>query len=119
MRQNPHSKVLMARPFASTLAQGHALQRTDRARTRMRVHSAPTVVGLRFAFPHPTLVDVHVVNVAGRRVRTLACGELCAGEHACFWDGFDDAGERCPAGGYVLRLETSGSLLTSRIVSLA
>lgn len=52
-------------------------------------------------------------------MRTLLHGELDAGEHACGWDGLDDAGRRCEAGDYVLRLETGGRLLTSRIVALS
>ena len=108
----------MARPIATALRPDHSFPRADRSRTRPRVHAASNVAGLRFAFPHPTLADVHVVDLTGRRVRTLACGELCAGEHECSWDGFDDDGSRCPTGSYVLRLETSGNLLSSRIVSL-
>jgi FlgD Ig-like domain len=108
----------MARPFAATLGHLHPVPRADRDRSRPRVQAAPFVAGLRFAFPHPTLADVYVVDASGRRVRTLASGEIDAGEHECGWDGFDDAGARCAPGDYRLRLETSGSLLTSRIVPL-
>lgn len=82
------------------------------------VRTVTAVVSLRFALPHPTLADVHVVDVAGNRVRTLACGELLAGEHEIGWDGSDETGSRCATGRYVLRLETGDRLLTSRVVSL-
>ncbi len=108
----------MARPFAATLGRLHPHPRAAREPSGLGLREAPVVAGLRFALPRPTLTDVHVVDAGGRRVRTLACGELAAGEHACGWDGFDDAGARCAPGSYVLRLETGGSLLTSRIVSL-
>ena len=100
----------------------HALTRllttADRARPYPPARRSPTVASLRFALPRPTLADVHVLDVTGQRVRTLAAGELAAGEHDCAWDGRDDRGARCAAGTYVLRLETNGSLLTSRIVAL-
>ena len=108
----------MARPIARAFGQSFPVSRADRSRPGQRVQVPQIVVGLRFAFPHPTLADVHVVDAVGDRVRTLACGELAAGEHECGWDGLDEAGARCAAGRYVLRLETGGMLLTSRVVSL-
>lgn len=101
----------------------HALTRllttADRARPFRPPHRPPAVASLRFALPRPAKADVHVLDLAGKRVRTLAAGELAAGEHDCTWDGHDENGARCAAGTYVLRLETNGSLLTSRIVALA
>lgn len=108
----------MARPIARAFGQSFPVSRADRSRPQERVQPPPIVVGLRFALPHPTHADVHVVDAAGNRVRTLVCGELAAGEHECGWDGLDEAGARCAAGRYVLRLETGGRLLTSRVVSL-
>lgn len=109
----------MAHPLVHALGHSLSVHRSERERPRPATRTVTTVAGLRFAFPRSTLADVHVLDGAGRRVRTLVSGELSAGEHECGWDGFDDAGRRCPAGAYVLRLETSGSLLTSRVVSLA
>jgi hypothetical protein len=111
----------MARPFAHALERPHSILAADRTRAHTRAHPFrnPVVAGLRFALPHLTDVDVHVLDSRGVRVRTLASGEHDAGEHECRWDGFDEAGARCTAGSYVLRLESGGSLLTSRIVALA
>lgn len=86
--------------------------------TRSAIRPA-VVAGLRFALPRATQADVHVLDLAGNRIRTLACGELGPGEHECTWDGLDEAGVSCRAGNYVLRLETDGSVLTSRIVAVA
>lgn len=108
----------MARPFTHTF--GRLFSGTDaRAASPVRSRLAAAVAGLRFALPRPMLVDVHVIDIQGNRVRTLACGEISAGEHECRWDGCDEAGARCSPGRYVLRLESTGSLLTSRVVSLA
>lgn len=108
----------MARPYVHALDRPHAILAADHRRIRPPAVHTTTVTALRFALPHPIVVDVHVLDMAGVRVRTLSCGELSAGEHECGWDGFDEAGSRCPTGSYVLRLETDGSLLTSRIVAL-
>ena len=108
----------MARPFAARLGLVPSVPRAASPSRSRRVQPFEIVAGLRFAFPYPTLADVHVVDDSGRRVRTLAAGELGAGEHECGWDGCSDSGERCSPGSYVLRLETGGSLLTSRVVFL-
>lgn len=109
----------MARSIARAFGQPISVARAERGLARPHAGEPAIVVGLRFAFPHPTLADVHVADAAGERVRTLACGELAAGEHECGWDGLDESGVRCAAGRYVLRLETSGRLLTSRVVLIA
>jgi len=108
----------MARPFAHALPGSHSISATQRIPPRAQAFRHPLVAGLRFALPHPTSVDVHVLDARGVRVRTLASGEHSAGEHQCGWDGLDESGARCAAGRYLLRLETAGSLLTSRIVAL-
>lgn len=108
----------MARPFAHTFGRMFS-GADDRARPVVRAKPSASVAGLRFALPRPMLVDVHVLDIAGNRVRTLACGEISAGEHECHWDGCDESGSRCRPGRFVLRLESSGSLLTSRVVALA
>ena len=93
--------------------------RAVRGRSAPQKGRAAFVAALRFALPRATQADVHVLDLAGNRIRTLACGELGAGEHECAWDGLDESGARCRTGHYVLRLETEGSLLTSRIVAVA
>lgn len=109
----------MARPIARALGHPIPFRAAGASSPRQAVRTAASVVNLRFALPRAALTDVHVVDERDRRVRTLACGELTAGEHAIVWDGLDESGARCPAGRYILRLETAGSLLTSRVVSLA
>jgi hypothetical protein len=109
----------MARSIARAFGQPLPVARAARTHPHSHAGEPVIVVGLRFAFPHPTLADVHVADAAGERVRTLACGELAAGEHECGWDGLDESGARCAAGRYVLRLESSGRLLTSRVVQIA
>lgn len=53
-------------------------------------------------------VRLLVYDVRGRRVRTLADGDLAAGSHAIRWDGEDDSGRRLASGIYACRLEFDG-----------
>jgi len=67
----------------------------------------PFVSSTRIAFtlPQRGRARLDVYDVAGRRVRTLADGELAAGRHDLAWDGRDDGGRRVAAGSYRYRLE--------------
>jgi endonuclease/exonuclease/phosphatase family metal-dependent hydrolase len=55
---------------------------------------------LRLALPQAADVDLKVYDVTGRIVRTLAAGQLPAGEHRVFWDGRDDVGAEAASGIY-------------------
>ncbi len=57
-----------------------------------------------------------IVDVRGRRVRTLWQAPLAAGEHRLGWDGRTDAGSRAPSGVYFLRLATPDETGTARVV---
>ncbi len=63
-----------------------------------------------------TTVRLDVIDVAGRRVRTLVRGALGAGTHHLAWNGRDDAGRRVAAGVYFARLVASGRVQARRLV---
>ncbi len=63
-------------------------------------------------------VTAEVVDVAGRRVRTLAEGRLPAGTHRLQWDGRDGAGRPTAAGVYFLRVSTQEFNSRRRLVRL-
>src|SRR5262245_11011841 len=62
----------------------------------------PFTASTRVAFElaRPTHASVTVLDLFGRRVRTLARGPRAAGRHELQWDGRDDLGRRLPAGSY-------------------
>ncbi len=72
----------------------------------------------RFSLPAAGVARLVVMDVAGRRVRTLVDGAVEAGPHEVAWDGFDGAGARVPAGLYWARLEAAGERVTRRLVRL-
>jgi len=71
----------------------------------------------RFGLPAGGRVELAVYDVTGRRVATLARGELGAGWHDRTWTVNDDGG--APASGvYFARMVTGGRLFSSRVVML-
>ena len=73
---------------------------------------------LGFALAVPGRVRLAIVDVRGRRVRSLADRAFGDGAHALAWDGRDDAGRAAPPGAYVARLETPEGRAARRLVLL-
>lgn len=51
------------------------------------------------------MANILVFNPSGRLVKTLLRSQLLAAEGTLAWNGFDDAGQRLPAGIYVIYIE--------------
>ena len=60
-------------------------------------------------------VDDRALSVT---LRTLANGEMAAGEHVAAWDGADERGHRAPAGVYFSRLVFEGGEHVTRVVRI-
>jgi len=71
---------------------------------------------LEFELPSAATAELAVFDAAGRRVATLARGELAAGRHTASWDGRAAGGERVAAGLYFARLITPQGAVARRIV---
>ncbi|MGD8239429.1 MAG: FlgD immunoglobulin-like domain containing protein, partial [Armatimonadota bacterium] len=96
------------RRFRLTLscATGDALTITGLAALPARGPGAEITFGLS----RTAVVDVDVVNVAGRRVRLVRDGALHqAGRAAITWDGRTNAGTRAPAGVYLVRVRAAAA----------
>ncbi|MCD6351166.1 MAG: S8 family serine peptidase [Armatimonadetes bacterium] len=86
----------------------------------------PTGAGVEvvFSLSAPAKVTVEVLNIAGRRVRTIAVGkEAPAGPSSVRWNATSDAGSPVPAGTYLVRViartddgQQSASVGTVRLV---
>jgi outer membrane protein assembly factor BamB/predicted phosphodiesterase len=59
-----------------------------------------------------------VIDVLGRRVRTLLDGPLAPGQHAARWDGRDASGREVASGIYFLRLTAGLQIATTRLTLL-
>jgi len=63
-------------------------------------------------------VEILVIDVLGRRIRTLASEFVQAGEHDVVWNGRDDSGERVAPGVYLYRFSTDDAVETRKLVLL-
>jgi len=71
---------------------------------------------LSFSAPRADGVVLEVIDLRGRRVRTLVDGAVPPGPRTARWDGADDAGRPVAAGVYFARLAQGGSAITTRLV---
>lgn len=69
-----------------------------------------------FALGQPSRTRVTILDIAGRRVRTLADAMLPAGDHGATWDGADDTGQPCPTGLYFYRITIADRSFSRRVV---
>ncbi len=61
-------------------------------------------------------VDLQVIDIHGRKVRTLWQGNLNSGEQQLLWDGKDDHGKGVSSGIYLYQVTTSGSMVSGKMV---
>lgn len=83
-----------------------------------RVFPNPASGAVRFVLELPAAggVAVEVLDLQGRRVRTVERGARDQGLHTLSWDGADDAGRAAPAGLYFLRAVTAAGETRARVV---
>jgi hypothetical protein len=83
-----------------------------------RPNPSSVSASLRFALARAGHARLQLVDVSGRRVRTLVDGAVGAGPHEAVWDGRAEDGGLAPAGLYWARLEADGAVCTRRVVRL-
>jgi hypothetical protein len=71
---------------------------------------------LSYELPAAGPVRLEILDLQGRRVRTLAAGDGDPGTHRLEWDGRDDAGQAVDSGVFWLRLSAGGARRTERLV---
>ncbi len=73
-------------------------------------HPNPFNPATTFSFDlhHPGEAELVVLDVRGRKVRTLVDGTCPAGTTRVQWDGTDDSGRSLPSGTYLYRLRAAG-----------
>ncbi len=71
---------------------------------------------VRWVQPRPARVALEVFDVAGRRIATLAEGDLPAGSHARSWDRRGANGARIAAGVVFVRLSGDGVATARKVV---
>ena len=72
---------------------------------------APGAFSVAYSLPASATGELAVYDMAGRRVRTLAAGQLPAGDHSAQMEG-----ERLPTGAYNVLLRTNLGTASQRVV---
>ena len=73
---------------------------------------------LPFIAPDSAPAALHIYNLHGQKVRTLATDQAAAGYGEVAWDGRDHSGRVVASGVYLYRLETQGAELTRKLLFL-
>ncbi len=71
---------------------------------------------IAFSLTRADQVELSVVDLSGRTIRTLARGEHSAGRHELSWDGRSDAGQTMPVGAYFVHGRVGGERVQGRLV---
>ena len=98
-------------PRDETPSDGLSVARTDRD---------PVGASAQFSIrlPRSNRVSFSIYNVVGRRIRTLANGNMAAGFSTLTWDGTDEHGNAVPSGIYFYRAVAGDQVVTDRMVLL-
>lgn len=73
-------------------------------------------VEVLYALPKDGWISINVYDVTGRKVLTLINSYVKAGEYRLKWNGRDSNGRTLPRGIYFLRLETSITPITKKVI---
>ena len=79
-------------------------------------------LGITFPLPGEITIenstDLQVFSSSGRGVKILHNGPALPGNHTVTWNGRDELGRAVPEGVYLIRLSTSISSVTRRVIKL-
>jgi hypothetical protein len=71
---------------------------------------------IRFELPQNQLVNIKIYDALGREVKNLLESELPRGTNEVLWDGKNDYGFSLPSGVYIYKIESNGSILSSKMI---
>jgi uncharacterized membrane protein len=74
------------------------------------------MTAIKFSTNRDQRVTLSVVNMAGRRVATLADRAFAAGDHQVTWQGTDEFGRAVPSGTYLIKLESEDGVRTDKMM---
>ncbi|MCJ7783830.1 MAG: FG-GAP-like repeat-containing protein, partial [Desulfobacterales bacterium] len=71
---------------------------------------------IEFTLQHPSLVNLNIYDVLGRKVRTLIFKDLSSGYKSVLWDGKDNSGNDVASGVYFYQLKVKDFSQTKKMV---
>ena len=73
---------------------------------------------IEYTVPAISNVEIKIIDLLGREVRTLATGKHNAGNHQVTWNGLDNTGSPVASGVYFCRMEAEQYRATAKMVLL-
>ncbi|MCK5834043.1 T9SS type A sorting domain-containing protein, partial [bacterium] len=73
---------------------------------------------IEFNLPEETQVNIEVYNTCGSKVYESCLGELGSGQYKHVWNGIDETGVSVSSGLYLVRVKTTNSTLTQKVLLL-
>ena len=113
---NWHSESI---PFVSSA--GVAVERLVLSQARLsssRPNPSPGFVSWDLGLPAKQRLDVSIVGVDGRRLRTWSAREFRPGRTTLVWDGLDNLGRSLPSGRYYLVVSDPSRKAISRMATI-
>lgn len=90
----------------------------DPAESALRVFPNPSVDGVvaQFEIEEHGAIELAIIDVGGRVVRSIELGEVGAGFHKARWDGRDESGGLVASGTYFMRVSGNQTSVSRAIV---
>ncbi len=73
---------------------------------------------IRFATGEPSHIKIDILDIAGRKVTTLADNTYPSGNHLIKWDGNNSSGKQVASGTYLYRLKTENKEIIKKMLLL-
>ncbi|MBN2088876.1 carbohydrate-binding protein [candidate division KSB1 bacterium] len=73
---------------------------------------------ITFELPRDSQVEVSILNLLGKKIRTLKEKQLKAGTHSIQWDAKDDGGNMVATGLYICKLQVNDDVQTMKLMFL-
>ena len=71
---------------------------------------------IRFGLSEKKIVELKIIDLLGREVRTLTAESKTAGYHDIIWNGTDNQNRRVPSGVYICTLNVDGYRETRKLL---
>jgi len=71
---------------------------------------------ISYALPKNCFVEITIIDILGRQIRSLLSENRSHGNHSVTWNGLDDAGNQVASGVYLYMLKTGGYTETKKLL---
>jgi hypothetical protein len=84
----------------------------------IQIHTWPNPfseqLNISFMLENTTHVEIDILSINGRKIKSVITGQLPAGEHTVSWDGTSSEGRNMPSGMYFYMLKTNNNQFSGK-----